>query len=360
MKKCFFALLMIALSLNAAYAGKLVITKYPTATGIPDAEVAEQFNKTIAELNKNAGISKLGKQNNLAKGMANANASCYSGGSLYTNTDMNVFSYSLGLSLGGQWPEGGTDELKGIVNDEGDAYTGIGWNTSFVNIGISGKKINGLPQGDKMFAVIKMGGFSQTLFEGEEYEVGLKNRSFGFNYYYNLQDFPLKDKNFSTRPLAVGIGLHYISNVTSMQTTPNQETTTEGAYVATYKVNTTNKLSFDSYSVVIPVDVMTSAKAVGFINLFGGTGLDFAFGSTEVGVNSTSKTSIVDSSGKNIQTTEGKIKLSSGTTTSSPMIVNPKVVIGFGVDIVGGKFEIPFTYYPARGMSIGMTFGYVM
>jgi hypothetical protein len=121
-------------------------------------------------------------------------------------------------------------------------------------------------------------------------------------------------------------------------------------------------INFGINTFTVPLEAVTSIRLLGFANFSFGAGVDFGFGSANLGAGINSRIEAKNLPSVNsVQITQvqsGSMKFSMNS-SNSPTLVNPKIMASFafsaGPAII---LDIPFTYYFLNeGYNIGVTFG---
>ncbi len=95
------------------------------------------------------------------------------------------------------------------------------------------------------------------------------------------------------------------------------------------------KVDIDVNTISVPVELSTSFKALYFLNLYGGGGMNFNFGSSEGNANlSNASIQVTEVSGPNTATTTAQARLGS---KESPSVIVPHLFIGLQINVLNFK-----------------------
>jgi hypothetical protein len=353
MKKFLLALPVLLIS-TMLFAGTL--TKNDGAYDSTDLtdEVNEQLTLIQDDLNSNAMVKLTGNQTEFAKANGEASASSIINGQLYSGVDSGIASVS--FSGGGAVVDPtALFTLANEVEDGTDSYAGAA---------VTGFGANVLVNGDQ-FLPIKGFLFETkfSYFSAEDvFGTGLGYDSFliGAGARYKAVSFPSQDQNFQIQPLTVGIGFYYSSSTMTFQSDPIEsdqtDTADDGSTVRT-ETETTLDFELKNNSLVIPIEVVTSAKTVGFLNIIAGTGFDLVLGETVVDVTSDTTIDVYQNDTLQTPSTEPDLILTDSETKESPAVFRYKVIAGIGFAIGPARIEVPVAYYPTAGLAISAVAG---
>jgi hypothetical protein len=118
-------------------------------------------------------------------------------------------------------------------------------------------------------------------------------------------------------------------------------------------------MNFDINTYTIPLEVMTSIRLLGFLNLSFGLGADIGFGNASLSVSGEAEPSFTGLPNDIHIVRPASLAISMGG-NNTPNIFNPKIMIGLGFSFGPVIIDFPFTYYfQDQGYNAGITLGIV-
>ncbi len=335
-------------------------------------EINEQLNASFEDAltEANGELARYNKQTKLAKGFANASVYASRSATHQGYQDYSLFAITTGAMLGIQGPSFNpdyyTDEMADRVEDEGDAYAGIGVGTSLLNVGLNASFIT-----PGLFLNFKFGLFTLGTFADIE-EVSASNALFGLGASYTwIKTTSLLFGLFKWRGLSISSGLYYnrtnvdviieldeIEEEMSGFPVPGPDNNTiEGSVI----LDPSFKLGLQVDTVTIPIEINTSVRFLWALNFNLGLGVDFAFGSSNIILiaDGDVTTDIGDGQEVSAKVTPGNLTIDGSTKGGSPSFMNPRITTGIGINILPVKIDIPIAVYLDSGASIGLTVGVV-
>ena len=309
-------------------------------------------NNFVIDLNTNRNMAKIGHQNKLASGFANANAYAANSASFAGYEGYDVFAFMLGLSTGATIPKNGSlDSDK--IKEEKDVDLGVGVSSAFnLGINLTNLGLDLLP--NRLYMNIKFFTFSIDGNKGKENEWSGKMTTFGIGFNYQLVDrggdrFRL----FKWTGLSVGTGFIYNKNKVVFHTKLDQEDYNfDTTYRLTFEPNTQFGLDVSTYT--IPIEISTSVRLLWLFNFTLGAGLDMSFGTSKIVAKADSPVYLYN--GGSLQSGVATAHID-GTTTDNPSPLNPKVMFGFGLCLGPIPIDARITYYPGSTTGLAANIG---
>jgi hypothetical protein len=369
MKKLSCLLLILALTVPA-FAEIKVTGTAPTVTGTG----ADLFNKATEEAFKNA-IDDLNDKLKVFKGpdslleaMGNSSVYASHGATTRGYGGYKIFTATIGPMVGFQLPKDiaslmdDMDGLSDSLDKDGDVKFGISPNVLNANVGLSLGVFKFLPEHlgvlkrDNLYLGLRIGYFNlQDFIEDFDYS------SFTFGLTVNYQIIPSVSLAglIAWRGVSLGSGLLYNHSKTSISMAV---TDTEPQDIVGYDSKLAFKdprvsINLTTNTFTIPLEAVTAIKLVIF-NIHFGLGADLAFGATTFGAGITTATEYENLPDNFQKDKEGQVT-ANGELSILPSFFNFKIMTGLGITAGPVVFDIPITYYPASGYSIGLTIGAV-
>lgn len=356
MKKTLIAAALL-LSVNI-FAGTITKTNGVYSDKDLEAEVNKQLGQIETDLNADPMVKLTGNQTEFATGNANANAASIINGSLYSGLDAGIAAAS--FSFGGATENPGKAfTLADDIQDGTDSYTGAAVSGFATNVLINANTLPFIPI-DGLLLETKFAYFS-----GDDIIAGLGYESLliGAGARYKIAALPVQAPMFKLRALTVGAGIYYASSTMTFESDPIEKNQTSNVNIAgklsDVETRTETVLDFElkNQSVIIPVEVVTSAKAIYFLNIIAGTGFDLVMGQTTVKVDSDSTINVYKDGALQKASTNPDLALSDSETKESPSIARFKIIYGVGLNLGPARVEVPVAYYPASGFAISAVAG---
>ncbi|MFW5808727.1 MAG: hypothetical protein ACOC2H_03685 [Spirochaetota bacterium] len=352
MKTILTVVLSVLFSMTTLSAGTMVVTDgvyTPFSTTI----INNQVRDIADDLNDEAMIKLSGNQDNLATATHSSNASLILQGSLFTGLDAENASVSIGTGIG-------TENAPDLPNFADHIENGKDESTSVALGGIVGSvyfnadSLIGLPIPGLIFNFTG-GGYTMDNIEG--YDLSYESYLVGGGVRYKFYNIGLQEPMFQVRDFTVGTGVYYSNNETTFIPEDIEKTSSESQGFYT-RSNTELEFQMKSTNLTIPVDVVTSAKTINFINLIGGVGVDFTFGETEIDVKSDTSVTAFDSDDNVVETNNpAKMRLTNSKTTASAPVARFKTIIGLGLNFDPVRIDVPIAIYPTSGYTAALMVG---
>jgi len=368
MKKLVCVLLVFTLSIPA-FAETLKVTGTAPITNDPtiNANTQDAFQKAIDELN---GKFTFDSPTKFLQGMGNSSVYASHGATTRGYGGYKIFSATIGLTTGLQLPESigsvmnDIDEITDSLERDGDIKLGLSPNFFNVNVGLNMGVFKSLPKRlgllkrDHLYFGVRVGYFKLPtgLFEGVNYS----SLTLGLTANYQLIPTISLAKVIQWRGVNVGTGFIYNSSSfgisgLSLGDSIEEPIGATGAFLVMGEPKAS--LNMDVTTFTIPLEAVTAIKLLIF-NIPLGIGVDIAFGKTSLTGGVTSDIGYKGLPPGTYQTSKGDLSVSGGV-SNSPSIFNFKIMTGLGINAGPVVFDIPITYYPASGYSVGITAGAV-
>jgi len=316
---------------------------------------------------------------NLIGAFATSSVFSSTGASLRSYQGYNIFALTVGAMAGIQFPRGlfsmfgnlanldsEMDKMLNDIYESGDIQLGInpqivnaqfGINTKFLLKGL----YLGVKGGYMKLPTLNLNGFKTTF---QTWSIG------GLVNYQLIPQFRLLGGIFVWRGINLGTGFIYQNTTLEVGIPLPLDTELEpidfaGIAQANFSLNNTKfDLGFNVNTYTIPLEVVTSFRVLGFLNVSVGMGADIGFGNASLGGGIDSKIDI-EINGFSYddvhQVTPGRLSISMGG-SGSPSLLNPKAMTSFGFSAGPAiVLDIPITYYFLdNGYNIGFTLGFAL
>ncbi len=356
MKKIIVTVLVLFVTIGL-FAGNITVTDGVYKDNILTEEVNRQLDEIAVDLNAKPMIDLTGNQTEFARANGNASSASIINGSLYSGLDAGIASVSFSAGSVFENPSK-ISGLVGDVQDGEDTYVGASISGFATNVIVNGDNLVFLPLKGLMLEA-KFGYYSNDdlVGTGVQYDSLL----IGAGARYKVAALPVQAPMFNLRALTVGSGIYFTSSKMAFEPDPIEQnsTGTIAATNETVKTETETQLKFNvsNNSVVIPVELVTSAKALMFFNLIAGTGFDLVMGQTTIDVDSDSDIIVYKDEQVQDPITNPQINLEDSETKESPSILRYKMIFGLGLNLGPARLEVPVAYYPASGFAISVVSG---
>lgn len=330
-----------------------------------NASIQAQFDDAIKEAGDS--IAPYHDQVQLAGGFADANAFASQAGTDRGYQNYSRFSLTSGVMVGMQAPSLSMDYYDNIddrIKKDGDLKAGAGVGVSLINIGVNAKFL--LPG---LYLNVKYGSFNHS-FEDVELSVS----TYGITGNYIIAKPKGAGLGFlKWRGLSIGTGVLYnktnatfnleIDPITDQITYDDENGTLVTGDIV---VDPSMALELSMKTITIPAEIVTSVHLLWILNLTLGAGIDFNFGKSDIVLGSSGSTGLnniqVNGNGvpaEEIEIAPGDVVLEGSTLGVKPSLSKPRLMSGVGLNLGPLKVDVPVTYYPSTGASIGVTVGVV-
>jgi len=322
---------------------------------------AKPFQDMENELN-NGPLAKLHDLSDLSKGFANANMAAFDNASLLGYQTYDAFAVMLGFNLGIAVPSydpSGTTRAINDITTKGDVYAGAATGGFAGQVGINLSFL--VP---KLYGTVKAGFVPSVPVNNVSYQQGM----FGLGANYTLVDpYDFVGGLFKWRGVSVGSGFTYNGITTNLDvpiSSPGNQAFSAGTingqavngFVSADNIKA--KLTVNSSSFVIPVDVMTSVQALWFLNFGLGLGVDLSFSSTKIKLAADSDLNVSGLNGATIS--PGSATLTATDSKGGGDFFVPRIAASVGLDVTIFKLDMPVSFYPlSKAFAIGLTGGIV-
>jgi hypothetical protein len=321
----------------------LISEVYGASVDITSVGGANQatLNTLAGYVNANSELQNLDQLHDLARGMADANAAAAHAGTIFGYQNYEIFAVSAGFMSVYQLPNLGdnaSEALEDDVREDGDVYAGAGVGVAWVNVGVN---LGWLLE--NTYLSFKFG----TL-DVDEDDLMIDSKLFGMGINYTLIPSVGLGGLVSWRGISLGTGFIY------HKTEIEYELDFDASYTeGTYSYDLKPRVNTDMYTVTIPVEISTSFQLFWLLNISGGAGVDFNFGSADVTLIGGE---VKDDSGNTV----GIVHVN-GTNVSdeSPSSIRPRLMAALGLNLGPAKIDVPVYYYIPSGFAVGVTVGAV-
>ena len=340
-----------------------------------NGEVKAAFQATLDTAN--ARMSGFGSQQELARGMANANAYASNSATLQGYQNYSLFAVSSGFMLGVQAPSLDPKAYQSLPQDirkKGDLYAGVGAGFSYLNVGLNCGKFL-LPN---LYLNLKYGGLSTDLDDfSMDYKVLGVGASFailepksiiglvkwrglsastGFYAQMNKLNVTIEADTFTT-------DAHFreavLAGATGQDSTDKEAILTEMGYGkgspdAQVAISPAFDMGLDVSTYTIPLEVNTAVAFLwGILNVNAGLGLDLNFGDAKIVLAGRSDADIKGNSNK-VSFSKAAVNVDGGS-SNGPSFARMRAMTGIGLGIGPVKLDIPLIYYVKTGLAAGHT-----
>jgi hypothetical protein len=337
-----------------------VPTSYP-GYALINAALLSAFTTALSEANTD--LQKYDEQPDLAKGFANANAYAAQAATHQGFQDYTLFAITSGVMVGAQLPSSDPDyynEIDKKVKKDGDLYAGVAASWSIINAGINaGFLYPGL------YLSAKFGYISRDITD----EISAKSTLLGIGANYTwFQSRSLLSGFVNWRGISLGTGFFYNRSQVDLKLDLDtiEQQVTAGLPVGDSVdviLDPSVNLGIKSNTFTIPFDVTTSVRLLWVFNFNLGVGLDFNFGSTDIGIKSDGSVNgrINPAIGTPVMADPGSFTVDGGTKNKKPSPVRQRITTGIGLNIAMVKIDVPIIIYPfdsafAAGVTVGVVF----
>ena len=358
MKRFLGFILILMMFTSIELFAETIIIDPGSGTGWAGATGAIAFFKD--ELSTSRNMAKIGHQNKLASGFANANTYAANSASFAGYEGYDIFAFMWGLSAGAVMPsDGSVDSDK--IKDEKDVDLGAGISSAFnLGINLTNLGLDLLP--NRLYMSIKFFTFSIDGNKGQENEWSYKTTTFGIGLNYQLVDRGGdRFRAFKWTGLSVGTGFIYNKNKIVFHTKLDEENykyDDGGDRYLTFEPNTQFGLDVSTYT--IPIELSTSVRLLWLFNFTLGAGVDMNFGTSKIVAKADSPIYIYNGTPGSgtplVGSTNGMVHID-GTTSERPDLLNPKVMFGFGLCLGPIPIDARITYYPGSNIGLAANIG---
>ncbi|MFW6364898.1 MAG: hypothetical protein ACOC2H_00330 [Spirochaetota bacterium] len=338
------------------FAGSVKVTDGVYADKNLENEVNRQMQEIADEIDTDPMVKLTGNQNDFVIGNANANASNVLNGTLYSGLDSGIASVSFGVG-GSIVNPVKIDKFSDNIGEGKDTYVGSAFSGFSTNVIVNGDNLDFVPVKNLMFEG-KIGYYSIDNLAGSD--IGYNSILVGLGARYKVAALPVQTPLLQLRALTVGGGLYFSQTDITFQSEPIHEKSgtdiVDGNEVYT-ESDTVLDFKLSNTAVIIPVEVVTSAKTLYFMNFIAGTGVDLVMGQSTLTVDSDSDIIVYRDGQEQDAEKDPDIDLTNSDTTDSPAILRYKMIFGFGLNFGPARVEMPIAYYPTNGYSISLVSG---
>jgi hypothetical protein len=299
----------------------------------------------------------------LVRGFANASTYTSTSASQRGYLDYRVAAFTIGPMAGVQLPaEPWRMEEYADSSDTGDISAGANIQAITAQAGINTGILPFMPF-KGLYAALKFGAFNYDT--GDDYR--FKTVSLGLLANYQLVR-GIKVPAFQWRGISVGAGFVWQRSEIQIEYALNEnsyiwdvDSDGDDDFVVSYR--STVLLNMTGNTFVVPLEVSTAVRLLGFLNITAALGCDIAFGSNKLAVSANTKmdfTPIPSGSYYGAMLTDsGWLKVEGGG-SMAPNIANPRLSGGIGFTLGSVVLDIPVNWYFAyKGWSAGVTLGFV-
>lgn len=353
-------ILIMLFTINVSARDILRVKEYPD-TGDPaqDQALGTALDEAVDEVNSGP-FGKLGKQNDLARGFADANIFAAKAGNTYAFQNYETFAVMSGVAFSAQMPniydelfeiliDGKHDSLQEDILEKGDPYFGVGVGITWLNIGLNMNE-----HVENLNCNIKYGALDSTI---KNFSYNSRLAGIEGNYTF-LGKKEFYGGLFRWRGLTAGTGFIYNSTKIHFIVDSYKDiTTTNGP--AVIKISPEVDLGIETTSYTIPVNLVTSIQTLWIVNLFAGLGFDVNFGEADVIIESESDIE-AEYDGQEISPeSSGKLEAAGDTGGVSPSVFRLNIMYGIGLNLGPVKLDVQYAYFVSGGYSWGFNFGVV-
>lgn len=351
MKKLFLSLSILILPIFSAYSGTVSVTEGSYSTPELTDIINEQMHKIAEDINDDSIIKLSGNQNNLAQATHSAAGGLFLNGSLFSAMDSRLGSVSIGFAAGAENPFV-LDEFPNNIRQGNDKNSSFAVNAFTVDCNVNADNIPFI----KIKGIVlntKIGYFkADSLIT----DVAFDSFLFGLGARYKLFEIPVQNPLFQIRSLTAGTGIYY-SNATLFFTSDPLEKEISSDGVRT-ESKTDVYFEMDTYNVVTPIDLVTTARAFSFLNIIAGFGIDLNMGSSTINADADIKTSSFDDQNNQIVSNNpAKLHLTDSKTEDHGSYLRYKMIFGLGLEFGPGRIEMPAVFYPGNGWAASIAIG---
>ena len=338
-----------------------------------NSEIKKFFDDYEVDIeNALSGIDKF--QGNIIKGFANASVFSSAGATTRTYYGYRNFAASFGAMGAVQFPKNPfalyrdltslADSLDGEMNDINDFLDELGIHGN-ARIGVDIQPLNA------QFGLNTSKFLLEDLYLGLKFgymklntsDISFGNYSVGVLGNYQI----IKQKRFAKglfvwRGLNAGTGIIYQNTNLGFNYSLDSETTDMdlSGYDVTASIETQLELDWKTTSFTIPLELMTSVRLLGFLNIPLGLGADIGFGNSNMSIGGSSDIRFFGLPSDLYEITPANVSIMlNGKTRSN--IFHPKLMTGLGLNIGPVFIDIPVTiYFTGNGFNAGLSIGFVL
>ncbi|MBN1501556.1 MAG: hypothetical protein JW982_15460 [Spirochaetes bacterium] len=340
MKKLLLSVLVLFSGTLSISAATIKITN-TSGLGVYDTPI----DNLQTQVNSSNDLSFLGNNTDFATAMGDSTQFQTSTATFNGYQNYKLFAVSIGYGAGVVIPDTtDTAELEDKLKADGDIKAGAA-SAVTLNAGINlGLFV------DNLYANILLGGFPETeVYDG----LRMKQLILGFGLNYSVIDSVSLLGGFAKwRGLSIGSGLYYINSKSSYSFETGEQTTSIGSFDV--KVNPLVSFESDISIFKIPVEAVTSLQALWLLNFGFGAGADLSFGKSNFDINA--KSDVYETA---TNTKVGEAELVGAGTEANPTLFKFKLLGSIGFNLGPVKIDFPVVYYPADGLFMGVTTGFI-
>jgi hypothetical protein len=327
-----------------------------------NAIIQAQFDEAIQEAGDS--IAPYHDQEQLAGGFADANAFASQAGTDRGYPNYRLFSITSGVMVGVQAPSLSSDYYENIedrIKKDGDLKAGVGGGVSLINVGVNAKfLLSGL------YLNVKYGSVNVNVEDAE-----MSVSTFGITGNYIIA----KPRGVALgllkwRGLSIGTGVLYnktsATYILEIDPITEQFLYDQGGTLVTgdIVIDPSLTMGLSMRTITIPAEIVTSVRLLWIFNLTLGAGIDFNFGKSDIMLGSHDSTNLynIQVNGESAQeavVAPGEVTLDGSTLGTKPSVARTRLMSGIGLNLGPVKVDVPVTYYPSAGASVGVTVGVV-
>jgi len=373
MKKLFCLLLVFAMAVSA-FAQVRITGNAPTARGGPgvddfNRDIQDAFNDALKDLNDQLKVFQ--NADKFLRAMGDSSVYASHGATTRGYGGYKVFSATIGSVVGLQLPTGITsimddaDRLSDSLKNDGDIKFGINPNIINANVGLNMGVFKFLPEHlgvlkrDDLYVGLRVGYINLSeIGIGDELKLNYNNLTLGLTANYQIIPSVSLAGLITWRGVNLGSGFIYNRNKLGLGlSVDNIEKPMEnGASVVMQDPKASVDITTNTF--IIPLEAITAIKLLIF-NIPFGLGADISFGKTSLGAKDVSAdVDLINLPPGYYRDNKGDVTATGGI-SNTPSIVNFKIMTGLGLSMGPVIVDLPITYYPASGYSVGVTLGAV-
>ncbi|HRX14887.1 MAG TPA: hypothetical protein P5123_01085 [Spirochaetota bacterium] len=352
MRKIYLSIIILLLPVFSVQSGTVTVTEGSYATPEITDTINEQMSEIAEDINEDSIIMLSGKQNNLAQATHNAAGGLFLNGSLFSAMDSRLGSVSIGFAAGAENPFV-LEEFPNNIRQGYDKKSSFAVSAFTVDCNVNADNLPFIKIKGIVFNT-KIGYFkADSLITDVKFDSFL----FGVGARYKLFEIPVQNPFFQLRSLTAGTGIYYSSATLSFfSDTLEKEITADNGI--TTESSTDVSFQMDTYNVVTPIDLVTTANAFHFLNIIAGFGVDLNLGSSTLNADADIKTSSFDDQGNPITSDNpAKLNLTDSKTDDHGSYLRYKMIFGLGFEFGPGRIEIPAVFYPGNGWAASISIG---
>jgi hypothetical protein len=318
-----------------------------------------QLRDITADLNERDIVKLTGNQDKFALGNSLATSANVLSGVMFSGLDATFASFSFAGGISAQDPNN-LEDLQGNIKNGNDSEVGFSTGGYTLYSAINSDVIEYIPLKGLVFEA-QIGLYdTDNLFDTTD--IKYSSFLFGLGARYKIASFPLQNPILKIRSLTIGTSLNYSQSILSYDADPidesSESTLDDGTTIVRTDSVTTINIKSEQRMVIIPVELVTSIKALYVFNFIAGTGFDLVAGQSKVSATADTDITVFENRVEVDASREPDFELTDSTTDTFPILFRYKMITGFGFEVTHVKIEVPIVYYPTSGFSASFMAGY--